>query len=45
MEVIVNVGNEIAALLTAKSVADLGLTKGSSVFAVIKASAVRVLER
>jgi molybdopterin-binding protein len=45
MEVIVDAGCEIAALLTAESVGDLGLSKGSPVFAAVKASAVRVLER
>ena len=45
MEVIVDAGCEIAALLTAESVDDLGLSKGSPVYAAVKASAVRVLER
>jgi molybdopterin-binding protein len=44
MEVTVEAGTEIAALLTRRSVEQLGLEKGMTVFASIKASAVSIIE-
>ena len=45
MKVSLNVGFELVALVTRQAVADLGLAKGSEVFAVFKASAVHLIPR
>lgn len=45
LKVTVDVGFEIAALVTRQAVADMGLTTGSPVFAVFKASAVHLIPK
>ena len=44
-KVIINVGFELVALVTRQAIADLGLVKGSEVFAVFKASAVHLIPK
>jgi molybdopterin-binding protein len=43
--VIVDVGFELVALVTRQAVSDLELVKGSTIFAVFKASAVHLIPR
>jgi molybdate transport system ATP-binding protein len=44
-KVVVDVGFELVALVTRQAIADLGLVKGSEVYAVFKASAVHLIPR
>ena len=44
-KVVIEVGFELVALVTRQAIADLGLVKGSEVFAVFKASAVHLIPK